>query len=155
MGRVIGFGFVFMPPIAATIACGVSALFSILFRHFLSPDGMNFKLLWWSALVVAVPSSILGTLICGPAVSRSVLSRSTIGTCAAVGAILGVLGLLTVTGSLDSLQPGNPRVSETGRAGMMILFMTGAITGCLSGIVFAFMASKDDNAPTLTGSTKN
>jgi hypothetical protein len=140
MGPIFAIGLLLLPMIASTVTCAVMWLLTLPFSYLLASSGLNLGLLWWASLIVGLPASILETIICGPPISRTGLTRSMVAFCAGVGAALGSFSYLIVMGALGSIRMGNPTPTTDSKTIDWIMFTTAAVSGLLSGGIFAFLA---------------
>lgn len=140
MGYIFAIGLLLMPIIASTVACAVMWLLSFPFSYLLSSSGLNLGFLWFAALIVGIPASLFGAIICGPAISRTGLKPSTVAFCAAIGASLGLFFCLVVMGVLGSIRIGNPSQTADSKTIEWIFYTTAAVSGMFSGGIFAILA---------------
>jgi hypothetical protein len=138
---VIAIGIVVMPIVASTITCLVTVVLTAPVSHLLAEGGIKYGLLWWTALFVGIPASIIGTLYCAPQAKgyRGQPWRYAL-FCGLTGAVLAfaILGLIWLF--LSSIRFGTPVRSSSQDIMTSIIFATAAITGSISGAIFAAAA---------------
>lgn len=140
MGLIFAIGFLLLPITASAVTCVIMWLLTLPFGYLLVPSGLNLHFLWFASLIVGLPASIVGTIICGPPVSRVGLTPWMVAFCAGVGAVLGSLFYLIVMGALGTIRMGNPPPTPDSKMVDWIMFATAALSGLISGGIFALLA---------------
>jgi hypothetical protein len=138
-GGIVASGIVLMPIVASTVACLVTAVLTAPVPHLLAAGGIRYGFLWPSALVVGIPASIIGSLVCAPLVTgyRGRPWHYAL-FCGLTGAGLGFVGFGLIWLILDSIRVGTPLRSFSQIIITSIMLAIAAITGFISGAIFAF-----------------